>query len=193
MNIFETIKKVTSRYEPFHSQYLADALRSSIDGDGLLFREVWRLVAKPDWQIPDCAVVTDEEVIGSRRVDIVIRSERPIKRVVGIEVKTVDASVEEGQLKAYLEGLRKKFPKHEVQIAYLTPFNRRRAGDVADCIRSVREFDEFHQKHLPYARHVSWLDIADIPFGWQRHLGTAPGVRAQRNIDRDKATEQTGW
>lgn len=172
MNIFETIRNVTSRYEPFHSQFLADALKSSIVGDRSLFREVWQLVAKPDWEIPDDAVVTAEEVIESGRVDIVIRSEKPARRVVGIEVKTVDASVHEGQLRAYLEGLCKKFPKHEVQVAYLTPFNRSRAGDVADSIRSVREFAEFHQ-NFPFARHVSWLDIAEIPWDdnelWKQH------------------------
>ena len=106
------------------------------------------------------------------RVDIVIISDEPEKRVVGIEVKTVDASVKEGQLRAYREGLCKKFQKHEVQIAYLTPFNRKRAGDVADSIRSVREFDEF-VRCFPCARHVSWLDIADISWDgneiWEQH------------------------
>ena len=172
MNIFETIGSVTRRYEPYHSQFLADALRSSIDGDDSLFRAVWQLVAKPDWEIPDCADVTAEEVIESGRVDIVITSERPIKRVVGIEVKTVDASAQEGQLRAYLEGLCKKFPNHEKQIAYLTPFNRKRAGDVADSIKSIREFDHF-LRDLPSARHVSWLDIAEIPWDdnelWEQH------------------------
>lgn len=95
------------------------------------------------------------------RVDIVIMSDEPEKRVVGIEVKTVDASVKEGQLRAYLEGLCKEFEEHKVQMAYLTPFNRKRAGDVADSIRNVREFDEF-VRCFPCASHVSWLDIADI-------------------------------
>lgn len=172
MNIFETISDVTNRYEPFHSQFLTDALKSSIDGDDSLFRAVWQLSAKPGWESPDDAEVSAEEVIEQGRVDIVIASDNPVKRVVGIEVKTVDASVHEGQLKGYLEGLRQKFPAHDVQIAYLTPFNRKRAGDVADSLRSVREFEEF-LGCLTHARHVSWLDIAEISWDgnalWKKH------------------------
>ena len=198
MNIFETIKSVTSRQEPFHSQYLADALSSSTQGDRSLFREVWRLVANPDWEIPDDAVVKAEQEINlggtQGRVDIVIISEEPEKRVVGIEVKTVDASVKEGQLRAYLEGLCRKFEEHEVQMAYLTPFNRKRAGDVADSLRSVREFDEFVRR-FPCARHVSWLDIADISWDgneiWEQHrkfvrceISTATKLRSIQGGDR---------
>jgi hypothetical protein len=105
MNIFETIRKVTSGYEQYHSQFLADALAESLSGDCSLFNEVWKITAPSDWEIPDHADITSEEVVERGRVDICMRCIAPKDRVIGIEVKTVDTSARSGQLEEYFDGL----------------------------------------------------------------------------------------
>ena len=173
MNIFETIAKTTHRTEPFHSRFLADALRESLQGDRSLFDALWKLASPSSWETPRVAEVRAEQPLGQRRVDICIISKEPQKRVVGIEVKTVAASAEEGQLEKYYEGLKsnKEFQGYDVQVSYLTPFNRERAGDGADA-PTVKEFGRFAENHLT-AQHMSWLDIADIPWDgnevWRQH------------------------
>ncbi len=172
MNIFETIRKVTSGYEQYHSQFLADALAESLSGDHSLFDEVWKITAPSDWEIPDHADITAEELVERGQVDICVHCVAPKDRVIGIEVKTVDASAHSGQLEKYLDGLEKKYPQSEIQIAYLTPFNRERAGDASGRLRTIRVYEEFLEV-FPSARHVSWLDIADIPWDandlWRQH------------------------
>ena len=172
MNIFETIRKVTRGTEQYHSQFLADALADSLNGDRSLFDAVWKLTAPPHWEIPAHAVVSSEERVRTGSVDICIRCASPIDRVVGIEVKTVDASATPGQLERYLEGLKEKYHESDVQIAYLTPFNRERAGDASGSRRTIGELQEF-SKQFPQARQLSWLDVADIPwnsnFLWKQH------------------------
>ena len=173
MNIFETIAKTTTRIEPFHSQFLADALQASIGGDRSLFNAVWRLAAPEVWEAPERADINAEEFVpGQGRIDIAIRCDSPERRIVGIEVKTTDSSATEGQLERYRDGLAGKFPGYAVAIAYLTPFNRKWALDKADDLATVREFDGF-QANYPEARHISWLDIAAIPWNgnelWRQH------------------------
>ena len=102
MNIFETIRKVTSGYEQYHSQFLADALVESLSGDRSLFDEVWKITAPSDWEIPDHADITSEEVVERGRVDICMRCVAPKDRVIGIEVKTVDASARPGHWRSIL-------------------------------------------------------------------------------------------
>ena len=172
MNIFETIRSTTTRIERIHSQFLADALTDSLKGDRSLFNGVWKLVASPDWEVPTCAKVSVEEIVKRGRVDICIRCEEPSNRVVGIEVKTDAASATDGQLEKYRDGLEEKFPNFDTQIAYLTPFNRERARDKADSLETVKVFEKF-AKVSPNARHVSWLDVADIAWDdnvlWKQH------------------------
>ena len=173
MNIFESIEGVTRRIEPFHSQFLADALQASIDGDRSLFNAVWRLTAADGWDVPANPKITAEEVVpGQGRIDIAIKSDSPEPRIVGIEVKTTDSSATPGQLERYRGGLAEKFPGYAVTIAYLTPFNRVWAPDKADALPTVKEFTDFQAKY-PEARHISWLDIASIPWHgnelWRQH------------------------
>ena len=173
MNIFETLEKTTTRIEPFHSQFLADALQDSIGSDRSLFNAVWRLTAPEEWDAPENPQITAEEnVPGQGRIDLAIKGDSPQPRIVGIEVKTTDASVTPGQLERYRNGLAGKFPQHAIAIAYLTPFNRERAKGKADDLATVREFDDFQRK-CPDARHISWLDIAAIPGNgnqlWRQH------------------------
>ena len=173
MNIFESIERSTRRIEPFHSQFLADALQESIEGDRSLFDAVWRLTTPDGWEAPEEPTVKAEaEVPGKRRIDILI-CDSVERRIVGIEVKTTDSSATSGQLKQYHDGLVEKFGENcTVVVAYLTPFNRQWAPDKADALPTVKEFDEFLKTH-PAARHVSWLDIAAIPWNgnelWRQH------------------------
>ena len=173
MNIFEAMEKTSRRIETFHSQFLADALHASIGGDRSLFNAVWRLVAPEVWEAPERADINAEEFVpGQGRIDIAIRCDSPERRMVGIEVKTTDSSATDGQLERYRNGLVGKFPGYAVAIAYLTPFNRKWATDKADDLATVREFDGFQAKY-PDARHISWLDIAAIPWNgnelWRQH------------------------
>ena len=176
MNIFESIGRATRRIEPFHSQFLADALQDSIKGDRSLFEAVWRLTTPdgPDrWDTPvEAKIVAEETVSGQGRIDISIKCASPKRRIVGIEVKTTDLSAVRGQLERYRKGLAEKFPEYEVAIAYLTPFNRERAQEKADALQTVKEFEEFSRSH-PTTKHVSWLDIAGISWNgnelWRQH------------------------
>ena len=174
MNIFESIGRATRRTEPFHSQFLADALTDSIEGDRSLFEAVWRMTTPNGWEVPEQVGIVAEDVVERGRIDISIKSDEPVCRVLGIEVKTTDSSTTEGQLERYLKGLEEKYRGrgYEVAIAYLTPFNRERAADRAQALPTVKEFDDFCKVH-PTARHVSWLDIAEIPWNgnelWRQH------------------------
>ncbi len=171
MNIFETIAKVTSGIEQFHSQFLTDSLEESLSGDRSLFDSVWRL-ATPDWEMPVHAQVWAEEQVERGAVDICIRTTSPRERIIGIEVKTVDSSAALGQLERYRKGLTEKYPSADVQIAYLTPFNTQRAGDASSFRPTIKEFQQFSSL-FPQARHLSWLDIADISWDanplWTQH------------------------
>ena len=184
LNIFEVIGKTTSRIEPFHSEFLGEALRVSASGNRSLFDAVWRLAAPADWDIPYNPRIKTEEkaekdgkdATGGQRIDISIHDDERC-RLLGIEVKTTKASAKKGQLEGYLDGLSDKYEydkkdKDRIAIAYLTPFNRERSGDDAASLPTVEIFEKFQQIH-ENARHISWLDIAEIPWDgselWRQH------------------------
>ena len=173
LNIFETIGKVQRRTEPFHSRFLADALAESLKPgqDRSLFDGVWQLTTT-DWEAPEHAeIIPEEDVTEQKRIDICV-VDKSHHRVLGIEVKTTDDSAEHGQLEIYRDGLEEKYNGWSIAIAYLTPFNRERSRDKADFLQAVQVFDSFSQKS-PGARHVSWLDVADIAWDgrdlWKQH------------------------
>ena len=194
MNIFETIGRVSQRYEPYHSQFLADALKCSLKADRSLFDAVWKLAAPSYWEIPEKATVSSEEVVERGRIDVCIRSENPQNRILGIEVKTDDSSASSGQLEKYRKGLNEKFSGYDVQISYLTPFNREQAGDAADSLPTVRVFEEF-ARVFPRSTHLSWLDLASIPWDgnalWEQHrafvrqrISSREELRAKTELNR---------
>ena len=178
VNIFESIGRVTTRIEPFHSQFLGDALSDSLNGNRDLFDRFWRLAAPTKWSVPACAGVSTEKDLGPKygKIDICIYdfSIRP-RRVLGIEVKTTDSSATEGQLNRYFDGLKHQLCESnpDVAVSYLTPFNEKRAGGFAKHLATITEFRDYAEKH-PEARHVSWLDVAEIAWDygnelWQQH------------------------
>lgn len=174
LNVFNSIRKTSRRTEPIHSQFLADALIASTQSDRSLFDAVWRLAAPQGWDVPNCPDVHAEFHTGNgRRIDICIVDDTgPKKRVLGIEVKTSSASAQSNQLETYHQGLTEKFPGAGIAIVYLTPFNRRRAGEAAARFPTIGIFEEFARKS-EYARHLSWLDIAEIEWDgrdiWRQH------------------------
>lgn len=177
INIFDVIGKTTRRIEPFHSEFLAEALRVSATGHRSLFDAVWKLAAPEEWTVPhEPRIESEERLEDGKRIDICI-FDKSHGRLVGIEVKTTKASAETGQLEAYLHRLCAKYgydknAGNRVAIAYLTPFNRQRAGDNADSLRTVKIFEDF-AKGFRNAVHISWLDIADIAWDgnelWKQH------------------------
>ncbi len=195
MNIFETIQKAGALNERCHSYFLADALQESVseDGDRSLFDGVWKLIAPPDWKVPRYPKISPEDVLETGRIDIVIRTEGQGGLIVGMEVKTTDDSVEDGQLEKYRLGLKKKYPISDLAMAYLTPFNRDRAGERADSLRTIREFDDF-AKNFEQARHISWLDVADIPWDgnllWEQHREYVHSHISPENILEARTSER---
>ena len=191
VDIFRTIETATrQRMERIHSQFLGDALRDSIEGDRSLFDGVWGLCAPEAWETPrDAEILNELRLNGGQRIDLAIR-DSDSDRVLGIEVKTAERSAEAGQLECYLQGLLANTKNVEdIAIAYLTPFNRERAeraiGDRAGLLRTVRFFDEF-AVGFEQARHVSWLDVADIEWDgraiWQQHTSY---VQERMACDKD--------
>ncbi|MEZ4503011.1 MAG: DUF6508 domain-containing protein [Dehalococcoidia bacterium] len=170
-NIFRVMHSVSTRTEPYHSAFLGAMLRWSYQGDRRLFDVFWRLAAPAEWDTPTADVtVMAEDPITSGRVDLVI-FDGPT-RVLGVEVKTREESTMPGQLARYREGLAAKYPGRQLALVFLTPFDRVRAEDAADSLRSVREFDDFRAT-FPLVRHISWLDVAEIDCDggdlWSQH------------------------
>ena len=197
MNIFETIKRAGVLNERCHSQFLADALNESVspDGDRSLFDSFWALIAPCDWDAPSSPEIFSEETVDEdgRRIDIVIHSSAENDQIIGIEVKTTDSSVREGQLCEYREGLAEKYPDSDLAMAFLTPFNGERAGDQADFLNAVIEFDVF-SRDFDRARHVSWLDVADITWDdnplWEQHRNYVRNHISSEEILKEKVSER---
>ena len=177
MNIFKVIRQAQSKIERIHSEFLAESLKSSHNGDRELFRKFWQLAVDLDenWPVPtDVEIKTETVIEANQRVDITI-FDLDSSRCLGIEVKTTEASTTVGQLEAYYCGLRsKKWGSErpvEVRMAYLTPFNHRRFPDQS--VHSRREFCAFNRKHAE-SIHLSWIDVALIPLQhpgdlWAQH------------------------
>ena len=80
-----------------------------------------------NWVPPDIAAVeTEHNFVGARRIDILI-IDRENSRILGIDVQTSNASTRFGQLDKCVKDLISEYPDSEMAIAFLTPFNRRRA------------------------------------------------------------------
>ncbi len=197
-SVFRTLRRVTSRQEAFHSHYLCDALRQSLEGDRSLFDHVWRRVAPSGWAVPEVVeVMTEGQLRHQRRIDILIRDPAS-ERVVGLELKTVDASARTGQLEQYWQDLCCCYGgPASVGLAFLTPFNEVMLASEPHMPKTVEVFREFQgwvrAEHGPelactHVRHVSWLDLASIPWAgnavWEQHREyvyqhmCGPGARA---------------
>ena len=111
-------------------------------------------------------------------------------------MKTKEESVESGQLEKYYCGLREAYQDHFVQVSYLTPFNECRAGDLADKLPAVEAFRGFRKGKSADARHLSWLDVADISWDgndlWKQHQEyvrnriSSCSLLKESSVDRDR-------
>ena len=169
LNIFSSIKKATRQIEPLCTQFLADALEVSIRGNRSLFEQTWTLCAPSAWEPPrEARIVAEELLEENRRIDIAILDEKS-NRVLGIEAKTSEGSVDPGQLERYFRFLQSMNPGYDVAIAFLTPFNQELAKDFlkdsSEALRlpSIKEFEELC-RYIPRERtvHANWRDIARI-------------------------------
>ena len=170
VNIFESLAHVTSRREPFHTQYLSDALTTSLNRDRSLFDNVWLLMAPNHWSVPEVgSVETEKPLQGGRRIDILIRDSTN-DRAVGVEIKIVDGSAQEQQLVQYWRDLQCEDRPQSTALAYLTPFkDEASTGHAPKAVNAFRAFKEWLRAEYggfanTRAKHVSWLDIAAIPW-----------------------------
>jgi len=166
INIFEIIDKVTSRIEPFHSEFLASSFRND---RGLLNRFLIHIKNKYNNESIQQFIEAEELIIKSedsfedyRRIDITIQE--PISRtIIGIEVKTSDSSVFKNQLSFYNNNLLQKYPDHNVVIVFLTPFNHQNIPSEISpvLIHAITEFLDFNKQNQN-SIHINWKDIVNL-------------------------------
>ncbi len=176
--------------EMFHSELLGAALRTSLNGDRSLFDGLWKACAPEDWDCPEEAwVETEHGWSDARRIDILIGN-AAFKQVIGIEVKTKDGSVQPEQLDAYRRNLWDEYGEDNVAIVFLTPFNKRHADKfgegIARLFRAVEEFEAF-SKGLKRVHHMSWRDVAEIPWAgggdlWREHQAHVLETMASEHV-----------
>ena len=140
-----------------------------------------------------------EQTAGDRkRIDLCI-GDLERRRILGIEVKIRSAQAKREQLETYERGLVRANPNTDIAIAYLTPFNRNRAGDAAERLQTVTLFSEFAAQSDRAGQHVSWLDVADIPWDgsdmWRHHQAyvrntIAPDSKLKFSIDRNRELDE---
>ncbi len=170
-NVFEVIKNVTSRIEPFHSEFLAICL--SVDKT---FREDFLHAFLPETLSKQLIESSEESALDIRSeyrlgsdqfIDVVIFDDTH-KQIIGIEVKTTDTSVTFGQLLAYNDALKEDEERlnYAVYMIYLTPYNEKSMpDDISDVHRelmaSEKEFKEFNDKSKD-AIHINWKEVVDL-------------------------------
>lgn len=166
MNIFNVINSVTSRIEPFHSEFLSTSLKNDLKLRNLCLNLILPDNLKKgfiDSSNNEILEIRSEEVFhNKKRIDIIVRDKKN-KQIIGIEVKTTDSSVTENQLFAYLEGMQKKYTDYTIFIVYLTPYNRENIPTtiLPDRIPSIREFDQFNKLYSESV-HINWKDIIEL-------------------------------
>lgn len=165
-NVFEIIEKVTSRIEPFHSEFFAASLRN----DKGLLNNFLMLIRNKNIDesyltfsnINGLNITSENSFDDFKRIDITIQD--PISKIIiGIEVKTSDSSVTKSQLAFYYYNLLRKYPNHNVVMVYLTPFNLLNIPDTvpATSIHAITEFSEFSNE-CRNSVHISWDDVVNL-------------------------------
>ena len=166
MNIFNIINSVTSRIEPFHSEFLSTCLRK----DQKLRNQLLGFILPENLKKGfiessnhEMLEIRSEDVFhNKKRIDIIIHDKKN-KQIIGIEVKTTDSSVTENQLLIYLEGMQTKYNDHSVYMVYLTPYNRENIPStiLPGQISSIREFDQFNKLYSK-SIHINWKDVVEL-------------------------------
>ncbi|NQW16056.1 MAG: hypothetical protein HQ478_01075 [Chloroflexi bacterium] len=57
LNIFTVIGLTTRRIEPFHSMFLVEALKDSLNDHRILFDRFWSMAASDAWETPSSPTV----------------------------------------------------------------------------------------------------------------------------------------
>lgn len=165
INIFNTIGKVTSRIEPFHSEFLASAIHE----EKKLFSNFIKLIFTN--QNEDLAAIflksgqvkikSEDSFFDFKRIDIIIK-EPQSKNIIGVEVKTNDSSVQSDQLLFYREKMVEKYPEYNIFMVYVTPFNHTNLPKVVspNQVFAIREFHLFNEKY-PNSTHINWDEIVE--------------------------------
>lgn len=166
VNIFEIIEKVTSRIEPFHSEFLTNSFRNNkilLNKFFLLIRtsltndSINKFIASEE-----LIIVSEDLFFDSKRIDLTIKEPKS-KNIIGIEVKTSDASVSHNQLSIYHDNMIRKYSDYNILIVFLTPFNKQNLPhDISpEEIHAINEFSSFH-KNIENSIHINWDDVVDL-------------------------------
>jgi hypothetical protein len=172
---------MTRRVEPFHSQTLAwflDVDRSLCRAFLMNFVPDEFLNATGLLDAADSLEVTSEDVLeAGDRIDVTLVGPGGL---VGIEVKTTDASATSGQMARYYDQLvereRRQNSHRPVHLVYVTPFTAMREADAVSVQRlaTVREYERFVSGRPGSATHASWSDVVNLyPLERADSLGAA--------------------
>ncbi|WP_297085789.1 PD-(D/E)XK nuclease family protein [uncultured Draconibacterium sp.] len=164
-NIFKIIEKVTSRIEPFHSEFLADALRknsSLLVGLLHLIQNQTRINLSDLINANQFEVISEDSFDDNKRIDIVILSPAS-KDIVGIEVKTTDSSVRDNQLNEYYAKLTNKYPGKRIIFVFLTPYNIDNLPEEINPsnIKAIKEFSYYASNHTNSV-HLNWDQVISL-------------------------------
>jgi len=165
-SIFELVRSVTSRTEPFHSAMLAwflvkDQQFCSNFIDTFVCKEFLERYGLIDSQRSIRGlnnIVIEEGLSGGKRIDILLKLESAI---IGIEVKTVDNSARTEQLNEYWRSLRNE--DVPVFLLYLTPFSKENLEDMqASQVAAIAAYDDFNRHYPGVSFHINWESVIDI-------------------------------
>jgi len=163
--IFDLIRKVQTRTEPFHSRLLAWFLKCDPK-----FREAFLKAFVPSDFLVDSGVFDGSK----EREAPTVRAEYPFETrerldvhlqyshaVIGVEVKVVDGSATPEQLDSYWKNLVESVPEKSKFMIYLTPFNEANAPPTMDGqtvrLRAVSAFE--NSLLVDYGTHVNWNEV----------------------------------
>jgi hypothetical protein len=139
-------------------------LREKLQCDATYGAAAWDACVGADlgWPAPVVLDVFVEEHLGeSRRVDLHMGSRR-LGQVVVFEVKVDESAVRAGQLLDYAYRLDHKYGVGGWRLVLVSPYTSTRAAGAGLVLPSVGEVEAVRAVY-PTVRHLSWLDIIELP------------------------------
>ena len=113
---------------------------------------------------PLVKVHSEDLLSGNKRIDITI--EFPMKALIGIEVKTSDASTTSGQLNDYWERLhaKKEYIHLDQFMVYITPFSATNlpSPEARERVHAIKEFEQFQSAHPECGSHANWTEVSGL-------------------------------